>query len=134
MLLSLLVFSTMTYSSMKINLEDYIKSFLWSKRIILLITKEENISFIKETDDFLQRNSCENEARNLEYIRIIGDDVNKYMFPDRYKNKDGLWLIGYDGQDKSFSNDTSLLREIHNIIDAMPVRKMEMAKQNERCD
>ena len=54
-------------------------------------------------------------------------------FPDRFKNKYGLWLIGYDGKDKSYSTDISLLKEIHNIIDAMPIRKREATKENDKC-
>ena len=122
----------MSNSSAKINLEEYINSFSWDKRIVLLITKD--IHFINETDDFFKTNSCENEERNLKYIRIVGDDINKYIVPDRYKNKYGLWLIGYDGGDKSYSNDTSLLKEIHNIIDTMPMRKIEITKQNDKCN
>lgn len=122
----------MSNSNVKINLEEYINSFSWDKRIVLLITKD--IHFINETDDFFKTNSCENEERNLKYIRIVGDDINKYTIPDRYKNKYGLWLIGYDGGDKSYSNDTSLLKEIHNIIDTMTIRKSEMIEQNEKCN
>ena len=122
----------MSNSSGKINLEEYINSFSWDKRIVLFITKD--IHFINETDDFFKTNSCENEERNLKYIRIVGDDINKYIIPDRYKNKYGLWLIGYDGGDKSYSNDTSLLKEIHNIIDTMTIRKIEMTEQNEKCN
>ena len=122
----------MSNSSVKINLEEYFNSFSWDKRIVLFITKD--IHFINETDDFFKTNSCENEERNLKYIRIVGDDINKYIIPDRYKNKYGLWLIGYDGGDKSYSNDTSLLKEIHNIIDTMPIRKSEMTEQNEKCN
>ena len=122
----------MSNSNVKINLEEYINSFSWDKRIVLFITKD--IHFINETDDFFKTNSCENEERNLKYIRIVGDDINKYIVPDRYKNKYGLWLIGYDGGDKSYSNDTSLLKEIHNIIDTMPIRKSEMTEQNEKCN
>ena len=122
----------MSNSSAKINLEEYINSFSWDKRIVLLITKD--IHFINETDDFFKTNSCENEERNLKYIRIVGDDINKYIVPDRYKSKYGLWLIGYDGGDKSYSNDISLLKEIHNIIDTMPIRKSEMTEQNEKCN
>ena len=127
-----LFFPIMSNSSGKINLEEYINSFSWDKRIVLLIT--ENNQFINETDDFFKTNSCENEARNLKYIRIVGDDINKYTISDRYKNKYGLWLIGYDGGDKSYSNDTSLLKEIHNIIDTMPIRKTEMTEHNEKCN
>ena len=69
----------------------------------------------------------------MKYIRIVGDDIKQYIIPDRYKNKFGIWLIGYDGGDKSYSNDTSLLKEIHNIIDRMPMRKIEITKQNKKC-
>ena len=132
LLLTLLMFPVMSNSSVKIDLEDYVNSFSWDKRIVLLIT--ENNQLINETDDFFKTNSCENEERNLKYIRIVGDDFFKYTIPDRYKNKYGLWLIGYDGGDKSYSNDTSLLKEIHNIIDTMPIRKSEMTDQKEKCN
>ena len=124
----------MSNSITKINLEEYIISFSWNKRIVLFITKENYFDLINETDDFFKQNGCENEARNLYYIRIVGDDINKYIIPDRYRNKYGIWLIGYDGRDKSYSNNTSLLKEIHNIIDTMPIRQSEMTKQNKKCN
>ena len=132
LLLTLLMFPIISNSSVKIDLEDYINSFSWDKRIVLFIAKD--INFINETDDFFKTNGCENEERNLKYIRIVGDEINKYIIPDRYMNKYGIWLIGYDGQDKSHSTDISLLEEIHNIIDTMPIRKKEMTKQNEKCN
>ncbi|MFL2818944.1 MAG: DUF4174 domain-containing protein [Candidatus Puniceispirillales bacterium] len=133
-LLALFMFPTMGNSSTKINLQDYINSLSWKKRIVLFITKAKYVHFINETDDFFKRNNCKNEARNLKYIRIVGDEINKYIIPDRYMNKYGIWLIGYDGQDKSHSTDISLLKEIHNIIDTMPIRKKEMTEQNEKCN
>jgi hypothetical protein len=128
------MFPTMGNSSTKINLQDYINSLSWKKRIVLFITKAKYVHFINETDEFFKRNNCKNEARNLKYIRIVGDEINKYIIPDRYMNKYGIWLIGYDGQDKSHSTDISLLKEIHNIIDTMPIRKKEMTEQNEKCN
>ena len=133
-LLALFMFPTMGNSSTKINLQDYINSLSWKKRIVLFITKAKYVHFINETDEFFKRNNCKNEARNLKYIRIVGDEINKYIIPDRYMNKYGIWLIGYDGQDKSHSTDISLLKEIHNIIDTMPIRKKEMIEQNEKCN
>ena len=133
-LLALFMFPTMGNSSTKINLQDYINSLSWKKRIVLFITKAKYVHFIDETDEFFKRNNCKNEARNLKYIRIVGDEINKYIIPDRYMNKYGIWLIGYDGQDKSHSTDISLLKEIHNIIDTMPIRKKEMTEQNEKCN
>ena len=132
--LTLLMFPTMSSSSTKINLDDYINSFSWDRRIVLLISEENNLNVINETDNFFNRNSCENEDRNLEYIRIVGDDINKYIIPDRYKDKYGIWLIGYDGGDKSYSTNVLLLQEIHNIIDTMPIRRSEMAEQTKKCN
>ena len=131
--LTFLMFPTMSNSSVKTNLEDYLNSFSWDKRIVLVITEEKYAQVVTDTDDFFKRHSCENEARNLKYIRIVGDDIKQYIIPDRYKNKFGIWLIGYDGGDKSYSNDNSLLKEIHKIIDTMPIRKIEMANQNKKC-
>ena len=70
----------MSNSSAKINLEDYINLFSWNKRIVLFITKD--IYFINKTDNFFKVNSCKNEERNLKYIRIVKEDINKYNIPD----------------------------------------------------
>ena len=133
-LLTLMIFPTMSNSNSKINLQEYINSFSWEKRIVLFITKSKYVHFINTTDQFFKINSCENELRNLKYIRIVGDDIDKYNIPDKYMNKYGIWLIGYDGEDKSHSTDTSLLKEIHNIIDTMPIRKNEAAQQDKKCN
>ena len=133
-LLTLLIFPTMSNSSTKINLQEYINSFSWEKRIVLFITKAKYVHFINTTDEFFKINSCENELRNLKYIRIVGDDIDKYNIPDKYMNKYGIWLIGYDGEDKSHSTDISILKEIHNIIDTMPIRKNEAAQQEKKCN
>lgn len=133
-LLTLMIFPTMSNSSTKINLQEYINSFSWEKRIVLFITKAKYVHFINTTDDFFKINSCENELRNLKYIRIVGDDIDKYNIPDKYMNKYGIWLIGYDGEDKSHSTDISILKEIHNIIDTMPIRKNEAAQQEKKCN
>ena len=121
----------------KIDLQKQIQSFSSNKRIVLFITKGKYIHFINEVDNFFHKYRCENEKRNLEYIKIVGDEVNKYIFPDEYKNKYGIWLIGYDGQVKGHSTDISLLKKIHHLIDKMPIRKREMIDSpelNERCN
>ena len=133
-LLTFMIFPTTSNSSTKINLQEYINSFSWEKRIVLFITKAKYVHFINTTDEFFKINSCENELRNLKYIRIVGDDIDKYNIPDKYMNKYGIWLIGYDGEDKSHSTDISILKEIHNIIDTMPIRKNEAAQQEKKCN
>ena len=132
-----LTLSSTSNSSEKIDLQKQIQSFSWNKRIVLFITKGKYIHFISEVDDFFKKYKCENEKRNLEYIKIVGDEVNKYIFPDKYENKYGIWLIGYDGQVKGHSTDISLLKKIHDLIDKMPIRKREMIDspyKNGRCN
>ena len=123
-----------SYASEKIILEDYINSFAWEKRIVLFISKSKYIYFINESDNFFKKNKCENDNRNLKYIRIVGDEVKKYNISEKFKNKYGMWLIGYDGQIKSYSSDISLLKEIYNIVDKMPLRKKEILEQKIKCD
>ena len=125
---------SMSYASEKIILEDYINSFAWKKRIVLFISKSKYVYFINETDNFFKKNKCENENRNLKYIRIVGNEVKKYNISEKFKNKYGMWLIGYDGQIKSYSSDISLLKEIYNIVDKMPLRKKEILEQKIKCD
>ena len=125
---------SMSYASEKIILEDYINSHAWEKRIVLFISKSKYVYFINETDNFFKRNKCENDNRNLKYIRIVGDEVKKYNISEKFKNKYGMWLIGYDGQIKSYSSDISLLKEIYNIVDKMPLRKKEILEQKIKCN
>ena len=132
-----IIFTNISNSSEKIDLQKQIQSFSWNKRIVLFITKGKYIHFINEVDDFFKKYKCENEIRNLEFIKIVGDEVNDYIFPDKYKNKYGIWLIGYDCQVKGHSTDISLLKKIHNLIDKMPIRKREMIDslaQNVKCN
>ena len=125
---------SMSYASEKIIMEDYINSFAWKKRIVLFISKSKYVYFINETDNFFKKNKCANDNRNLKYIRIVGDEVKKYNISEKFKNKYGMWLIGYDGQIKSYSSDISLLKEIYNIVDKMPLRKKEILEQKIKCD
>ena len=129
--------SSISNSSEKIDLQKQIQSFSWNKRIVLFITKGKYIHFINEVDDFFKKYRCENEIRNLEYKKIVGDEIRDYIFPDKYKNKYGIWLIGYDGQVKGHSTDISLLKNIHHLIDKMPIRKREMIDKpeyNRKCN
>ena len=128
------IFIPMCCASEKIILEDYINSFAWEKRIVLFISKSKYVYFINETDNFFKTNNCENDNRNLHYIRIVGDEIKKYEISEKFKNKYGMWLIGYDGHVKSYSSDISLLKEIYNIIDTMPMRKKEISEQKSKCN
>ena len=69
-LLLTLFFPIMSNSSGKINLEEYINSFSWDKRIVLLVTKEKDIHFIKETDDFIKRLKSSRCYKFLDILRL----------------------------------------------------------------
>ena len=74
---------SMSYASEKIILEDYINSFAWEKRIVLFISKSKYVYFINETDNFFIKNMCENDNRNLKYIRIVGDEIKQKQLNTR---------------------------------------------------
>ena len=136
-MLIFIILPNISNPSEKIDLQKQIQSFSWNKRIVLFITKGKYIHFIDEVDDFFKKYRCENEIRNLEYINIVGDEIRDYIFPEKFKNKYGIWLIGYDGQVKGHSTDISLLKNIHHLIDKMPIRKREMIDKpeyNRKCN
>ena len=57
----------------------------------------------------------------------------KFSLPQKYQNKYGIWLIGYDGENKSYSKNSDLLKVMHIIIDEMPIRKEEMLVKKTQC-
>ena len=79
LLFILIILSSISNSSEKIDLQKQIQSFSWNKRIVLFITKGKYIHFINEVDDFFKKYKCENEIRNLEYMKIVGDEVSNYI-------------------------------------------------------
>ena len=103
------------------------------KKILLLITKEECTGLINEVDKFLINQKCKNDERNLELIKLKkGNDYNIKKI-SYFKDKTGIWLIGYDGNIKGYTEDNTLLLNLHNLIDNMPIRKEEMKDLKTNC-
>ena len=117
-----------------LSLDKIINDFGWEKRIILLIADHEDTNLIDGVETFFAASECQNKNRNLVLHKIVGDEITKYSMPKRYKGKRGIWLIGYDGDDKAYSRDLSLLHQLYDLIDAMPVRQNEMLRQASSCD
>ena len=128
----LLVFF-MKNSYAKISLEDELNSFAWEKRILLLIADKKNINLINQVNDFFKNNTCQNNLRNLELYKIIGEEVKNYKLPKMYDSQTGIWLIGYDGEIKLFSKNSSILKKLYIVIDSMAIRKKEKSNQNYDC-
>ena len=121
-------------SNSRLSLDQIINNFEWKKRVVLLIAKKDDLELIRGVEYFFKKGACQNADRNLELYKIIGNEITKYNVPSRYEGRTGIWLIGYDGGDKAYSNDLSLLDQLYEIIDEMPIRKNEMLQQNSRCD
>ena len=121
-------------SNSQIPLDEILSQFQWKKRILLLITDEEDIKLINGVNAFFNEEMCQNKNRNLELFKIVGDEISKYKIPRKYVGKKGVWLIGYDGGDKAYSRDLSLLNQLYDIIDKMPIRLNEMANENSNCN
>jgi hypothetical protein len=121
-------------SNSQIPLDEMLSQFQWKKRILLLITDEEDIKLINGVNAFFNEEMCQNKNRNLELFKIVGDEISKYKIPRKYVGKKGVWLIGYDGGDKAYSRDLSLLNKLYDIIDKMPIRLNEMANENLNCN
>jgi hypothetical protein len=128
----LLVFF-MKNSYAKISLEDELNSFAWEKRILLLIADKKNINLINQVNDFFKNNTCQNNLRNLELYKIIGVEIKNYKLPKMYDSQTGIWLIGYDGEIKLFSKNSSMLKKLYIVIDSMAIRKEEKLNQNYDC-
>ena len=121
-------------SNFQIPLDQMLSQFQWKKRILLLITDEGDIKLINGVNAFFNEQTCQNKNRNLKLFKIVGDGISKYKLPKKYVGKKGVWLIGYDGGDKAYSRDLSLLNQLYDIIDKMPIRLNEMANENLNCN
>ena len=117
----------------KITLNDKLENYKWKKRIVLLISKEENNFLINAVDKFFINQKCENAERNLELLKIKKDNSLNIKETSNFKDKIGIWLIGYDGNIKGYSEDDTLLLNLYNLIDSMPIRKDEMKNFNKNC-
>ena len=117
----------------KISLKNILENYKWKKRILLLITKEENIALLNEVDKFFINQKCKNDERNLKLLKIKIENGYHTKKISNFKNKTGIWLIGYDGNIKEYTEDNTLLSNLHKLIDNMPIRKEEMKELKTSC-
>ena len=116
-----------------VSLPNKLENYKWKKRILLLINKEEDTVLVNEVNKFFITHKCKNDERNLELIKLKkGDDYHKKR-ANSFKDKTGIWLIGYDGNIKGYTEDNALLLNLHNLIDNMPIRKEEIRELKTNC-
>ena len=115
------------------SLYNTLENYKWKKRVLLLITKKEDTNLINEVNKFFINQKCKNNERNLELLKIKKENDYHIKSTSYFKDKTGIWLIGYDGNIKEYSEDNTLLSNLHKLIDNMPIRKDEMKKFKKKC-
>ena len=110
-----------------------LSTFMWEKRIVILSVDNSNLNFLKKTEQFIENNLCEFKDRNLKFIPYQNSINKAYQTPTYIKNKNGFWLVGYDGQVKLYSKELSFLSTFFDEIDTMPMRIDEMSSSQNNC-
>ena len=103
----------------------------WKKRLLLISYQNDGDQIFIKTTKFISDNKCEIEDRNLQIVFFEKFKNKDYIIPKFIKNKNGIWLIGYDGNVKDYSTDDSILPRLFNLIDSMPIRQNEM--KHDKC-
>ena len=116
-----------------ISLHNTLEKYKWKKRILLLIEKEEDTVLVNEVNKFFITQKCNNDERNLELLKIKKNNSYHINIKSHFKDKTGLWLIGYDGNIKGYTEDNTLLSNLYNLIDNMPIRKEEIKESKKNC-
>ena len=84
-------------------------------------------------NSFLNQVIIKNDERNLKLLKIKKENGYHIKRTSNFIHKTGIWLIGYDGNIKGYTEDNTLLSNLHNLIDNMPIRKNEMKKFSKIC-
>tara|TARA_X000000368_G_C22991876_1_gene694708 strand:- start:618 stop:1055 length:438 start_codon:yes stop_codon:yes gene_type:complete len=112
--------------------KSYISSLEWEKRIVLFNIREKDNTVFERIESWINANKCQIEERNIAIIPFINGENHQYFFPIHLRST-GVWLIGYDGEVKAYSKSFELLEQITNLIDLMPIRKIEMQQNKSEC-
>ena len=78
------------------------------KRLLIISYEKEDDELITKSLNFISDNTCEIDDRSLELI-FFEKFKNKNFEKPKFVNGYGIWLLGYDGEFKHFSSDSSIL-------------------------
>ena len=111
-----------------------LSNYLWENRLLIISLEKGNIEIKNFTEEFIQKNQCEFDDRNLKVIFFENYKNSDYQSPSYITGNFGFWLVGYDGGVKLFSKDASIFKNIFSTIDSMPMRKDEMSSKSIQCN
>ena len=133
-----LIFLFIVYLFLNTNLamaeKKSLSNYLWENRLLIISFENGNIEIKNFTEEFIQKNQCEFDDRNLKVIFFENYKNSNYQSPLYITGNFGFWLVGYDGGVKLFSKDASILKNIFSTIDSMPMRKDEMSSKSIQCN
>ena len=107
--------------------------YAWTDRLVIVVTKKNENTLERDARQFFEHNRCDIDDRNLKLLSFFSDDPSVLQLPSSVHSQTGIWLIGYDGNIKAYSEDGQLLTKLFEIIDKMPMRKGEMKSGGSDC-
>ena len=118
---SMLYFHSGTVTAHSMIFDEY----AWTNRLVIMITDKKNSDLETQVRRFFESHICDIEDRNLQLLHFHKNEVSVTQLQKKH-SKTGLWLLGYDGSIKDFSEDAQLLNRLFQTIDGMPMRQVEM--------
>ena len=107
--------------------------YAWTNRLVIVVTEKNKNKLEKDVRQFFELYRCDVDDRNLKLLSFFTDDPIVQQLPASVQSQTGMWLIGYDGNIKAYSEDGQLLTKLFEIIDKMPMRKGEMKSGSGDC-
>ena len=99
--------------------------YAWTNRLVIMITDKKNTNLEKQVRQFFASHVCDIDDRNLKLLHFYKNEVAVPQLQKKH-SQTGLWLLGYDGLIKDFSEDAQLMNRLFQTIDGMPMRQDEM--------
>ena len=118
---SMLYFHSGTVTAHSMIFDEY----AWTNRLVIMITDKKNSDLETQVRRFFESHICDIEDRNLKLLHFHKNEVSVTQLQKKH-SQTGLWLLGYDGSIKDFSEDAQLLNRLFQTIDGMPMRQGEM--------
>ena len=98
-----------------------LSNYLWENRLLIISLEKGNIEIKNFTEEFIQKNQCEFDDRNLKVIFFENYKNSDYQSPSYITGNFGFWLVGYDGGVKLFSKDVCIVPVNNGISELFTV-------------
>ncbi len=108
-----------------------ISDLKWEKRILIISYAKQIDKLFSKSIKYISDHQCQIDDRNLEIIFFEKYKNKDFLTPKFINKKYGIWLLGYDGEIKDYSQDDKIFLRLFNLIDSMPMRKKEIT--NDDC-